>query len=56
MYYYYILMVARGHLWRNPVERIMSIVNFGLQCVGVMRQKGLDEFKKSIANSLEKQT
>ncbi len=25
------------HSWRNPVERIMSIVNLGLQCVGLAR-------------------
>ena len=42
---------APGHAWRNPVEHIMAIVNLGLQCVGIMRQKGSDEFEKSIANS-----
>lgn len=29
--------------WRNPVERIMSIVNLGLQCVGLARQEMDDE-------------
>jgi len=28
----------------------MSIVNLGLQCIGVMRKKGSDNFEKSIAN------
>lgn len=28
-----------GHSWKNPVERIMSILNLGLQCVGLMRQE-----------------
>jgi hypothetical protein len=35
-----------GHSWKNPVERIMSILNLGLQCVGLMRQEmdaGLEE-------------
>jgi len=46
---------APSHSWRNPVERIMSIVNLGLQCIGLMRQKGSDEFEKTIAhcNSLK---
>ena len=29
---------APGNSWADPVERIMSIVNTGLQGVGVMRQ------------------
>jgi hypothetical protein len=28
-----------GHSWKNPVERIMSILNLELQCVGLMRQE-----------------
>ena len=27
---------APNHSWRNPVERIMSVINLGLQCVGMM--------------------
>ena len=27
---------APCHSWRNPAERIMSIVNLGLQCVGMI--------------------
>lgn len=30
---------APGHSWRNPAERIMSLLNLGLQTVGVMRQE-----------------
>ena len=30
---------APSHSWRNPVERIMSTLNLGLQCVGLMRGK-----------------
>ena len=30
---------APCHSWRNPAERVMSIVNLGLQCIGPMRQK-----------------
>lgn len=39
------------HSWRNPVERIMSIVNLGLQCVGLMREEGSAEFEAAIKNS-----
>jgi len=28
-----------GHSWKNPVERIMSILNLGLQCVGLICQE-----------------
>ncbi len=41
---------APNHSWRNPVERIMSIVNIGLQCVGLMREKMSKEFEASISN------
>ena len=30
---------APSHSWANPVERVMSTINLGLQCVGVMRKK-----------------
>ena len=39
---------APCHSWRNPVERIMSIVNLGLQCVGMMRTEGSQEFERAI--------
>lgn len=42
------LRTAPGHSWANPVERIMSIVNIGLQGIGVMRAQGSDELKKAI--------
>ena len=32
--------------WRNPVEQIMFILNLGLQCVGLMRQKMDEDFEK----------
>lgn len=44
---------APHHSFRNPVERIMSTLNLGLQAVGLMRQKGSDEFE-SIANRCKK--
>ena len=28
-----------GHSWKNPVERIMSILNLGLQCISLIRQE-----------------
>ena len=41
---------APNQLWRNPVERIMSIINLGLQCVGIMRSKLSDEVEEDIKN------
>ncbi|XP_070556692.1 uncharacterized protein [Ptychodera flava] len=35
-----------GHSWKNPAERIMSILNLGLQAVGVMRKEMSDESEK----------
>ena len=37
--------------YRNPVERIMSLINLGLQSVGVMGQKMSDEMEKAISNA-----
>ena len=41
---------APNQLWRNPVERIMSVVNLGLQSVGVMRKEMPAEAEKAIKN------
>lgn len=30
---------APYHSWKNPVERIMSVINLGLQCVGLAREE-----------------
>ena len=35
-----------GHSWKNPVEKIMSILNLGLQCVRLMHQKMNKEFEE----------
>ena len=46
-----LLIVGRTapcHSWKNPVECIMSIVNLGLQCVGVMRKEGSEVFERAI--------
>ena len=32
--------------WRNPVERIMSTLNLGLQTVGLMRREGSEDFEE----------
>ena len=42
---------APNHSWRNPVERIMSIIRLSLQCVGMRRSKGSEDFKKAIQNA-----
>ena len=45
---------APFHSWRNPVERIMSILNLGLQCVGVARQAMPVEYEEvNKCNSLK---
>lgn len=41
---------APNQSWRNPVEWIMSIVNLGLQSVGVMRKEMPDEAEKVLKN------
>ena len=47
------LCVARTapfHSWRNPVECIMSLLNLGLQCIGLMRKKMDDGCESAVAN------
>ena len=46
---------APSHSWANPVERIMSIVNLGIQCIGIMRSPGSNEFESCVTkcNSLK---
>ena len=41
---------APYHSWRNPAERIMSIINLGLQCVRIMRKEMTPETEASIAS------
>ena len=52
------LVVARTapqNSYRNPVERVMSLLNIGLQAVGVMRQEMAESFEKVIheCNSMQ---
>ena len=42
------LRTAPGNSWSNPVERLMSIVNLGLQGVGVIRQKGSESLEAAL--------
>lgn len=47
------LLAARTapfHSWRNPVERIMSTLNLGLQSVGLERGTGDDQFESEAHN------
>lgn len=39
-----------GHSWKNPVERIMSILNLGMQSIGLMR----DELSNDLENLMKK--
>ncbi|CAB4016007.1 Hypothetical predicted protein [Paramuricea clavata] len=45
------LRTAPSNSWANPVEHIMSIVNIGLQGIGIMRKKGSDDFEKVITKA-----
>ncbi|KAK3109149.1 hypothetical protein FSP39_023972 [Pinctada imbricata] len=40
---------APGHSWINPAERVMSILNIGLQNCALSRQKGTEEFEKKLS-------
>ena len=42
------LRTAPSNSWANPVERMMSIVNIGLQGIGVMRTRMSDDFEKIV--------
>lgn len=42
---------APHHSWRNPVERIMSVLNLGLQCVGLARAEMGEEFESIVKKS-----
>jgi len=46
---------APFHSWKNPVEGIMSVINLGLQSVGLMRQETDEEFEAIIGkyNTME---
>lgn len=35
--------------WRNPVERVMSAPNLGLQSVGMVRQAGDETFEATVS-------
>ena len=36
--------------WRNPAERVMSNLNIGLQCIGLMRQQMADEYELLVSH------
>ena len=42
---------APYHSWHNPVERIMSILNLSLQCVGLARAEMSEEFEIEVEKS-----
>ena len=41
---------APNQSWRNPVEHMMSIVNLGLQSIGLMRKEVSSEAEKALKN------
>ncbi|GES96452.1 hypothetical protein GLOIN_2v1782174 [Rhizophagus clarus] len=46
--YFVAVRIPPEHSWKNPVEKIMSILNLGLQSVGLIRQKIGQEFEDLI--------
>lgn len=42
---------APHNSYRNPVERMMSLINIGLQSVGIMRQQMPEEMEKAVQNA-----
>lgn len=40
---------APYHSWRNSVERVMSILNLGLQSVGLARSQMADSFEQEVS-------
>ena len=45
---------ALSHSWSNPVERVMLTLNLGLQCIGLMQEKGDSDIESKVVkcNSL----
>lgn len=49
-----LLVVGRTapcHSWINPVEEVMSVVNLGLQSIGIVRKEGSEDFERAIENA-----
>ena len=42
--------IAPHHSWRNPVERMMSILNLGFQSIGLMRSEMSAEAESPLKN------
>ncbi|RIB24657.1 hypothetical protein C2G38_2167980 [Gigaspora rosea] len=42
------LVTPPQHSWKNPVERVMSTLNLGLQCIGLMHTKMNEKYEKLI--------
>ena len=40
---------APFHSWRNPVERVMSVLNLGFQSIGLMRKQVESELESVIS-------
>ena len=40
---------APYHSWRNPVERVMPVLNLGLQCVGMARAQMPDLYEQEVS-------
>ena len=49
LYFLCACRTAPFHSWRNPVERIMSILNLGFQSIGLMRKQVEDRLESTIS-------
>ncbi|CAG8482011.1 8641_t:CDS:2, partial [Scutellospora calospora] len=49
--YFVAVRTPPQHSWKNPVERIISILNLRLQCIGLMRGKMSDNLEKLISKA-----
>ena len=45
------ICAGRTCQYHNPVEHIMSTINLGCQCVGLMREEGPAQFEAAIKNA-----
>ena len=48
--YLCVASTAPYHSWRNPVEWVMSLLNLGLHCVGLMRKEMPTQYEMAIKN------
>ena len=48
--YLCVARTASCHSWHNPVKQVISLLNLGLQCVGLMRKEMPTQYEMAIKN------